>query len=231
MKKNSRDNPFPLRKYYGIMIVGFVLFLGIMAYYSVKFKEKREIAKQEVKLNESVSAGNSATQGKTKKTTQATTQSSAAAEQEQESRQTIQQTISYDGKTKLMWPLTGNILMPYSANATIYFESLDQYRTNHGILIEAKENALVKAVKRAEVEEIRKTPEYGKTVLMDLGNGYSALYGQVKDLAVKEGDIVEKGQVIGKVAAPTDYYTLEGTNLYFQMEKDKKSIDPSKYLK
>ena len=89
---------------------------------------------------------------------------------------------------------------------------------------------LVKAVKRAEVEEIRKTPEYGKTVLMDLGNGYSALYGQVKDLAVKEGDIVEKGQVIGKVAAPSDYYTLEGTNLYFQMEKDKKSVDPLKYL-
>ena len=25
-------------------------------------------------------------------------------------------------------------------------------------------------------------------------------------------------------------YTLEGTNLYFQMEKDKKSVDPLKYL-
>ena len=65
---------------------------------------------------------------------------------------------------------------------------------------------------------------------MDLGNGYTALYGQLKDLQVKQGDTVETGQIIGKVALPTDYYTLEGTNLYFQMEKDKKPVDPGKYL-
>ena len=65
---------------------------------------------------------------------------------------------------------------------------------------------------------------------MDLGSGYTALYGQLKDLNVKTGDTVEKGQIIGKVSAPTDYYTLEGTNLYFQLEKDKKTVDPGKYL-
>ena len=78
--------------------------------------------------------------------------------------------------------------------------------------------------------EIRNTAEYGQTVTMDLGSGYTATYGQMKDLTVKTGDTVEKGQVIGKVAAPTSYYTLEGTNLYFQLEKDKKSVDPAKYL-
>lgn len=34
MRKNNKQNPFPLRKYYGAMIIGFVFFLGIMAYYS-----------------------------------------------------------------------------------------------------------------------------------------------------------------------------------------------------
>ena len=33
MRKNNKQNPFPLRKYYGAMIIGFVFFLGIMAYY------------------------------------------------------------------------------------------------------------------------------------------------------------------------------------------------------
>lgn len=224
-KKDSMDNPFPLRKYYGVMIVAFVLFLGVMAYYSVSFKEKRDLAKQEVKLDESVDVANSATQG----TTQATTASTDTAA-ETETTETMKQSISYNGTTKLSWPLTGNILMPFSVETTVYFESLDQYRTSKGILIEAKEGTTVKAVKSAKIAEIRKTAEYGQTVLLDLGGGYTALYGQMKDLSVKEGDTVAKGQVIGKVASPTDYYTLEGTNLYLQMEKDKKPVNPTKYL-
>lgn len=227
MRKNSRQTPFALRKYYGVMIIGFVLFLGIMAYYSVKFKEKRELAKQEVELEKSVDVANSATQetAETSETTQNTAETST-----QKAAQTMKQTVTYDGKTKLSWPITGNVLLPYSTEATVYFETLDQYRTNPGILIEAQENASVKAVKQAKVTEIKNSAEYGQTVCMDLGSGYTAMYGQMKELTVKAGDTVEKGQVIGKVAAPTSYYTLEGTNLYFQMEKDKKSIDPGKYL-
>ena len=227
MRKNSRGTPLLLRKYYGVMIIGFALFLGIMAYYSVKFKEKRELAKQEVELEKSVDAANSATQ-ETTEATESTEDTTAASTEE--AAQTMDQTVTYDGKTKLSWPVTGNVVLPYSTEATVYFETLDQYRTNPGILIEAKENDSVKAVKQAKVTEIKNTAEYGKMVCMDLGSGYTAVYGQMKDLTVKAGDTVEKGQVIGKVAAPTSYYTLEGTNLYFQMEKDKKSVDPGKYL-
>lgn len=227
MRKNNRENPFPLRKYYGVMIVGFVLFLGVMAYYSIQFRQKREIAKQEVELEQkSVGVNNSATQG----TTQTETTTEKRTVSTQETKSTMNQGMSYDGTSKLIWPLQGNILLPYSVESTVYFESLDQYRINKGILIEAKEGASVKAVKQAKVEKIQKSAEYGQTILLDLGSGYRALYGQMKKISVKEGEIVEKGQVIGQVAAPTDYYTLEGTNLYFQMEKDKKSVDPGKYL-
>ncbi len=227
MRKNNRENPFPLRKYYGVMIVGFVLFLGVMAYYSVQFRQKREIAKQEVELEQkSVGVNNSATQG----TTQTETTTEKRTVSTQETKSTMNQGMSYDGTSKLIWPLQGNILLPYSVESTVYFESLDQYRINKGILIEAKEGASVKAVKQAKVEKIQKSAEYGQTILLDLGSGYRALYGQMKKISVKEGQVVEKGQVIGQVAAPTDYYTLEGTNLYFQMEKDKKSVDPGKYL-
>lgn len=227
MRKNNRHAPFAIRKYYGVMIIGFVLFLGVMAYYSVRFKEKRELARQEVELEQSVDVGNSATQASTE--TGTATEATEASEEE-EAAQTMEQSVTYDGKTKLTWPVTGNVLLPYSTEATVYFETLDQYRTNPGILIEAKENMSVKTVKQAKVTEIRNTAEYGQTVTMDLGSGYTATYGQMKDLTVKTGDTVEKGQVIGKVAAPTSYYTLEGTNLYFQLEKDKKSVDPAKYL-
>ena len=143
MRKNSRGTPLLLRKYYGVMIVGFVLFLGVMAYYSVKFKEKRELAKQEVELEDSVGAANSATEA----ATEAPSTEEATKTTTEEAAQTIGQQISYDGKTKLSWPITGNVILPYSTDETVYFETLDQYRTNPGILIEAKEGASVKAVK------------------------------------------------------------------------------------
>ena len=65
MRKNNKETPFQLRKYYGIMIVVFTLFLGIMAYYSATFRQKRDQAKQEIKLEErSIGANNSATNNK-----------------------------------------------------------------------------------------------------------------------------------------------------------------------
>ncbi len=228
--KNNKENPFQLRKYYGIMIVLFVLFLGVMAYYSANFRQKRDQAKQEIKLEErSIGANNSATN----KTTQTTTEKIKERTQEtkkSQTKRTMTESVTYNGTSKLTWPVKGNIILPYSVNSTIYFESLDQYRINKGILIEAKEGTEVKAVKQAKVREIKKSAEYGQTVLMDLGNEYTVLYGQLKDIKVKEGTLVNAGDVIAKVAEPTSYYTLEGTNLYFQMEKDKKSVDPLKYL-
>ena len=221
MRKNNKETPFQLRKYYGIMIVVFTLFLGIMAYYSATFRQKRNQAKQEIKLEErSIGANNSATN----KTTQTTKTTTAQA------KRTMNKSVTYNGTSKLTWPVKGNIILPYSVNSTIYFESLDQYRINKGILIEAKEGTEVKAVKQSKVREIRKSAEYGQTVLMDLGNDYTVLYGQLKDIKVKEGTLVNAGDVIAKVAEPTSYYSLEGTNLYFQMEKNKKSVDPLKYL-
>jgi septal ring factor EnvC (AmiA/AmiB activator) len=65
---------------------------------------------------------------------------------------------------------------------------------------------------------------------MELGNGYQAIYGQLKDLTVAEGDVVTKGTTIGYVAAPTIYYSAEGTNLYFAMKKDGEPVDPILYL-
>ena len=210
MRKNNKQNPFPLRKYYGAMIIGFVFFLGIMAYYSATFRQRRDQATQE----------------KTKTTTQDKKETETTAQM----KRTMSESVTYNGTSKLTWPIKGNIILPYSVNSTIYFESLDQYRINKGILIEAKEGDEVKAVRKAKVREIKKSAEYGQTVLMDLGNEYTVLYGQLKDIRVKEGTMVNAGEVIAKVAEPTSYYTLEGTNLYFQMEKDKKSVDPLKYL-
>lgn len=55
---------------------------------------------------------------------------------------------------------------------------------------------------------------------MDLGNGYQATYGQLKDITVEPGQTVESGTILGYVSDPTKYYVKEGANLYFSMTKD-----------
>ena len=37
-------------------------------------------------------------------------------------------------------------------------------------------------------------------------SGYQAVYGQLTDLTVSEGDTIKKGTTIGYIAQPTKYY-------------------------
>ena len=61
---------------------------------------------------------------------------------------------------------------------------------------------------------------------LDLGNGYQATYGQLKDIQVAEGNYVNRGDVLAKVSAPTKYFSVEGSNLYFQLTKDGEPVNP-----
>ena len=80
------------------------------------------------------------------------------------------------------------------------------------------------------MKSIYEDPQTGTTLVMNLGNGYELTYGQLEDILVEEGDLVETGVFLGTVAAPTKYYTAEGTNVYFKMTKDGEPVNPLDYL-
>lgn len=63
-----------------------------------------------------------------------------------------------------------------------------------------------------------------------MGNGYSAVYGQLKDVQVQAGDYIAAGEPIGSLNEPTKYYSVEGTNLYFQVLKDGEPVDPMNFM-
>jgi murein DD-endopeptidase MepM/ murein hydrolase activator NlpD len=98
------------------------------------------------------------------------------------------------------------------------------------VAVQAAEDEPVVAASNGIVYSIEESAQTGTTVTMELGNGYQAIYGQLKDLMVSEGEVVEEGSVIGYISAPTKYYSLEGSNLYFAMKKDGEPIDPILYL-
>lgn len=142
----------------------------------------------------------------------------------------IAPTVDFQDTDVLMWPAAGEILLDYSMNGTIYFPTLNQYKYNPAIVIGQEAGAPVVASARGIVESITVNEETGTTVTMDLGNNYELIYGQLKELTIQEGDVVEQGEVIGYISEPTKYYCVEGSNLYFQMKKDGEPIDPVLYL-
>jgi murein DD-endopeptidase MepM/ murein hydrolase activator NlpD len=113
----------------------------------------------------------------------------------------------------------------------IYFETLEQFKTNPAIIIDAEVGTEVLSAARGKITSITNEDETGITVTASIGNGYSLVYGQLEDVTVEVGDIIEEGKAIGKVAKPTKYYSVEGSNLYFQVLKDEETMNPMALLR
>lgn len=142
----------------------------------------------------------------------------------------ITSTLAFSEESTLLWPVDGNVLLNYNMDSTVYFATLEQYKYNPAIIIQGDVGALVSAAADGVVENIFEDPEIGTTVVMNLGNNYKATYGQLQNLQINIGSAVKKGDIIGEVSEPTKYYSVEGSNLYFKLEKDSQSKDPLNYL-
>lgn len=138
--------------------------------------------------------------------------------------------VSFKEGDSLNWPVEGSILLDYSMDSTTYFATLDQYKYNPALLIQSEVGTDVCAAASGIVESITETDETGITVTMDIGGGYSLVYGQLSGVNYGTGAYIEKGSLVGTVASPTKYYTVEGSNLYFEMLHDGVPADPVEYL-
>ena len=160
-------------------------------------------------------------------------ENNAAETEETEAAQSIQttgkaQTLHFS--EDLLWPMEGNVIINYSMDSTVYFPTLDQYKYNPAVIIAGEVNDRVSAAAEGKITDISNSAVTGCTVTMDLGDGYSAIYGQLKEVPYEVGDIVGKGKLVGYIAEPTKYYSVEGSNLYFALQKDGESVDPVSFF-
>lgn len=138
--------------------------------------------------------------------------------------------IDFSENSRILWPVDGNVIMSYSMDKTVYFKTLDQYKYNPAMVIEGAVNDQVICAAPGIVKSIDQSPVTGNTVTVDMGNGYECIYGQLKDVQVKTGQHVEARTVLGYVAEPSKYYSLEGSNLYFEMRKEGQPVNPVDYM-
>lgn len=157
-------------------------------------------------------------------------QEEAAEEPAEDTAAQVAPELNFTEDTIMLWPVNGEVVIDYSMDATTYFPTLDQYKYNPSLVMSAAVGDPVQAAANGQVLSISEDVETGTTLTMDMGNGYQAVYGQLKDVAVQEGQTVEAGTIIGYVNDPTRYYVEEGANLYFAMTKDGAPVDPMIYI-
>jgi murein DD-endopeptidase MepM/ murein hydrolase activator NlpD len=79
-----------------------------------------------------------------------------------------------------------------------------------------------------KVENIRITKTgYGKRLLIDHGYGFKTLYGHLSKIYVKEGDIVNRGQIIGAIG---NTGTSTGSHLHYEVIYHNQKINPKGYF-
>ncbi len=86
----------------------------------------------------------------------------------------------------------------------------------------------VTAMNRGIVRIARLFTVYGNTVIVDHGQGVQTLYMHMSKLNVKEGDIIEQGQVIG-LSGDTGY--ADAAHLHISVKINVISIDPMTFMK
>ena len=138
--------------------------------------------------------------------------------------------LNFTSDKTLTWPVSGEVILPYSMETTVYYKTLDQYRTSPGMLIAAGSGSTVKNAYLGKVVKVTSNNTYGNMVTIYIGNDYSLVYGQLDTIYVKEGDYVKAGESVGTIGKPTDSFEDEGSHLFFQILKGDTPVDPMGFM-
>ena len=118
------------------------------------------------------------------------------------------------------WPVRGRVISKYGSkpNGT----------RNEGINIAVPESADVRASDAGVVAYSgNELKGYGNLVLVRHPNGWVTAYAHSKEVFVKRGDTVRRGQVIAKAGSTG---SVNSPQLHFELRKGASAVDPEKYL-
>jgi len=125
---------------------------------------------------------------------------------------------SWDGP--FIMPLKGEMIGPFGRSSIIN----EQPRAPHsGVDLRAKRGTPVRAINRGKVVLAAERFFSGLSVFIDHGGGIYSMYFHLDRMAVKQGDRVAKGQVIGYVGSTG---RATGPHLHFGVRANGFRVDP-----
>jgi murein DD-endopeptidase MepM/ murein hydrolase activator NlpD len=135
-------------------------------------------------------------------------------------QQVTEQTPVEGGSSGMRWPVRGKVISGFGPKSNGL--------KNEGINIAVPEGTSVRAADSGVVAYAgNELKGYGNLVLIRHEDGYVTAYAHAKELFVKRGDTVKRGDVIAK-AGQTG--SVSSPQLHFEVRKGATALDPMKFL-
>jgi len=126
----------------------------------------------------------------------------------------------YSENEKFIWPIKGGIIS--------HFGSIKRASKNKGLDIKAKYGEDVLASRSGKVTYCSESMKgYGKTIIIDHGDGYQTVYAYNSENIASEGDFVKQNQVIAKAG---NGGRAKSPSLHFEIRKKHEAVNPFYYL-
>lgn len=142
----------------------------------------------------------------------------------EELSQAAEQRSSRWASTPSIWPVKGWVTSGFGPRISPFTE---KPAWHDGLDIGAPPNAPVQAPAQGRVIAIGFDPKLGNIVRLDHGFGVETLYGHLAKSLVKEGQRVNRGDVVGLVGS-TGLAT--GPHLHYMVKVHGQALDPNKYI-
>jgi len=125
-----------------------------------------------------------------------------------------------NSSVSLRWPVRGKVIQAFGPKSS--------GGQNDGINVSVPEGTPIKAAEDGVVAYAgNELKGYGNLVLVRHANGFVTAYAHASELAVKKGETIKRGQVIGKAGATGN---VSGPQLHFEVRKGATPVDPMHYL-
>ena len=118
----------------------------------------------------------------------------------------------------LLWPVSGTINSSYGPRGPSFHDGID---------IAAPEGTPIQAIERGEVIYSDQLRGYGNIVIVRHQGGIVSVYAHNQVNLVREGQQVDKGEVIAKVGSTG---RVTGPHLHLEIRKNNTAQDPLRYL-
>ena len=129
-------------------------------------------------------------------------------------------------------PIVGEITKSHSLDTPVFSDTLKEWRVHTGIDISAEEGAEVYASAEGKVTKVYSDPFLGKTVEITHEGGIVSVYSNLasEGIKVKEGDMLNSGDVIGTVGDTSISELADEAHLHFAIKVNGVSVNPLDYI-
>jgi murein hydrolase activator len=127
-----------------------------------------------------------------------------------------------DLKGRLPLPMEGKVIKETKVSGNNILSA------RKGVYIDGTFGADVRSVYSGRVDYSGQLKGYGQVIVINHGSRFFTISANLSHRSKSEGDMVEKGEVIGQVG---ETGLAAGSGLYFEIRKGDSNLDPLKWLK